>query len=77
MLQLTRIIARPVFFESVTRNFLSPLSNVHQNPGCDTFSLVFDEGCDKDLNVGGTFDLDFETCDLLPFIINTQNDRSL
>ena len=54
--------------------FLSPLSNISQNPGCESFSLVFDEGYDSNINFGETLDLHIETCDLLPFVINPSNE---
>ena len=58
------------------QTFLSPLSNISQNPGCESFSLVFDEGCDSNINVGENLDLGVETCDLLPFFINPRNEAS-
>ena len=59
------------FFESSIQTMLSPLNNVSRNPGCETFSLVFDEGYDSNINIGDTLELDIETCDLLPVVIDT------
>ena len=61
------------FFESSIQTLLSPLSNISINPGAEAFSLVFDEGYDDSVNIGETLELDVETCDLLPIIINPGN----
>ena len=42
-----------------------------RNPGCETFSLIFDEGYNNNVNMGETLELDIETCDLLLVIIDT------
>ena len=47
------------------------MNNVSQNPSCETFSLIFDEEYDNNANMGETLELDIETCDLLPVIIDT------
>ena len=42
-----------------------------RNPGCKTFSLIFNEGCNNNANMGEILELDIEACDLLPVIIDT------
>ena len=59
------------FFESTVQTLLSPLNNVSRNSGCETFSLIFNEGYDENINIGETLELDIETCDLLPVVTDT------
>ena len=63
-----------LFFESTMQAFISLLSKISQKLGCESFLLVLDEGNDRNINFGETLDLHIETCDLLPFVINTSNE---
>lgn len=54
--------------------FLSPLSNISSNLSCKSFSLVFDKGCNSNINIEGTLDFEMETCDLLPVTTNLMNE---
>ena len=54
--------------------FLVLLSNFSSNPGCETFSLVFDEGYESNVSIAGALDLDIGTIDLLPVTISPMNE---
>jgi len=62
------------FFESIVQMLLSPLGNILCNPGCESFSLIFDEGYDNNVNIRNTLDLGIETCNLLPVIMDTSSE---
>ena len=54
------------------QTFLSPLNKFSQNPGYESFSLVFDEGYSNNVNLRDALELDIETCDLLRVIISSR-----
>ena len=46
------------FFESLMQTLLSLLSNVSQNPKCETFLLVCDKDYNNNVNAGEILDMD-------------------